>query len=171
MAPYIFRIDRQYVTQSFWHARRRLKSRYLHLPVKLLCGAGLLVLIGLFAYIQAYLPTALMILFLALLASAHLFDPLWIHWLARKDPSYGLELSVTLSDESVRFSTAHYDSTVKWGAFSEAAIFEDGILLYTSPRMCYWLPDTGLGAEAVQRAKSLVKVHAPNVFVSKKAVV
>ncbi|MEM6690940.1 MAG: YcxB family protein [Planctomycetota bacterium] len=62
----------------------------------------------------------------------------------RHSPHRDTQLVLEFTSEGLHSSSENHDSTIKWSAFSEATLFDDGVLLYQGPKLVQWIPDESL---------------------------
>lgn len=67
-----------------------------------------------------------------------------------------------LSEEGIRAESEVETSQLRWNAFTQAVIFDDGVLMFQGPKMVNWIPDRALDDEADARVlRDLVTSRLP----------
>jgi hypothetical protein len=142
MITYVVRFDDKYAVDSLRQHRALAKSRWLHWPLKIICALGMLVLAALGVAVQSYFVVGTALLFLALLTAGPYLDYFVVKRRYRRQPLYGAETTIELSEEGIQFTSQHYKSDVHWPSLSSATGFSDGVLLYLAPWHYFWLADS-----------------------------
>ncbi|MEQ8838021.1 MAG: hypothetical protein RID07_14535 [Lacipirellulaceae bacterium] len=76
-----------------------------------------------------------------------------------KHPSFGKSCSWQLSRSGTEDEAGTSKSSHEWSAFTEAAIYKDGILLMQGPNHPFWLPDNRIVSGTREQARELVLDH------------
>jgi len=80
----------------------------------------------------------------------------------RKSPHCNAEQAIYLSDDGFRAESEIEQTTIKWSAFTNAVIFDDGVLLYRGPKLVNWIPDATLGGDdAAPKIRQLLAGKLP----------
>ncbi len=106
------------------------------------------------------------ILFVTVAVTAIAYEPWSIKRQLRKSPFKGEEIEVSITDESFDLRSSLAITSLKWGIFTKVVRFEDGVLLFQSPHVFFWMPYSGLRTGTSQQLEELVRKHVPaNKFV------
>lgn len=106
------------------------------------------------------------ILFVMVAVTAMAYEPWSIKRALRKSPFKGDEIDVSFTDNSFDLRSSLAITSLKWGIFTKVVRFEDGLLLFQSPHVFFWIPYSGLRTGSSQQLEELVRKHIPvNKFV------
>jgi hypothetical protein len=157
MITYVVRFDDNYAVDSLRQHRALAKSRWLHWPLKIICGLGMLALAALGVAIKSYVIAGAALLFLALLAAGPYLDYFVVKRRYRKQPLYGAETTIELSEDGIKFTSQHYNSDVHWPSLASARGFTNGLMLYLAPWHYFWLSDAACRSGDPDRARKIAR--------------
>ena len=154
---YTLGLSDDYVVEAYSRHRSRVRSRWLHWPIKALCAIGLLALFVLGMFPGLY-PIAIFAgFFLALLAAGPRFD-YWItrrRW--RRHPQFNQEMRVDISEAGISFSSEQSSGTSQWSAYTSGLQHPTGVMLYAAAWDYRWLPDAAITSGTPEQAHTLFR--------------
>lgn len=139
------------------HSGRRL-WRWLRFIIAFLFT--LVAIAGLF--VPQYFASAIMVAVAIFMFFPHKIDDYLAARSFRKSPHCNGEQVIRLADDGFRAESEIEQTSLKWSAFSNAVILDDGVLLYRGPKMVYWIPDATLeSADGALRMRKLLAAKLP----------
>ncbi|TWT66107.1 YcxB family protein [Allorhodopirellula solitaria] len=159
-ATYLFTADHLLETLSRYrsqHLGRRIWTWFRFAIAIMLLAAAL---VGLF--VPQYIASAVMFAMAVFMFFPHKIDNFFARRNFRRSPYCNTEHTMRFSDQGLESSSDVQESTLKWGAFSQAVIFPDGILIFQGPKMVHWIPDDSLQRSSdAERLRELVTSKLP----------
>jgi len=157
MVRYTLTVDEAFLVETLERNREYSAMRFGRYGVKVICLAGMTLIVALLIWVRAYWLAALMSAFVVLL----LLGPRIDYWLAkrrlRKSPFYHQRVTVSLDQSGFQESTELSLGKMDWRAFTRAIRLRDGFLLFSGPKPSHWLPDSALSEGNVAEAQQLIQ--------------
>lgn len=166
MSRYRVSYDEEYLLSGLEQYRKQRQVYPWFIAVKIVCALGLATLLAVIAY-GAFTVTGsegpllliglVLVVFLLLLLQGPRLDCMLLKRRLRKSPFYGDEVNIFASVDGVCFETPRSKSLLNWSAFSRVRRVASGFLLFTDPKVCHWLPDSGLVSGTSPEVESLLR--------------
>jgi len=166
MNEYSVSYDENYVLSSIDRYRRQRHVYPWFIAVKVLCGLGMALLLGIITWgampaagqLVPLLVTATVIaVFLLLLLQGPRIDYFFLKRRLKKSPLYGENTRIEVDDSGVSVSTSKTQTILQWSAFSKARRLDAGFLVFMEPTSFYWWPDAALVSGTVDEVDRLLR--------------
>jgi len=166
MNEYSVSYDENYILSSIDRYRRQRHVYPWFIAVKLLCGLGLALLLGIIIWgvmsASGQMNPLLIIAaviggFLLLLLQGPRIDYFFLKRGLKKSPLYGENTRIEVDDSGVSVSTSKTKAILQWSAFTKARRLDAGFLIFTDPNAFQWWPDTALVSGTVDEVDRLLQ--------------
>lgn len=158
-----FVFDGDYLVETLARFRSQHTFRRIWVWVRLPIGLLFAILGGAAMGLQLSFWAPVFFAALALITlSTHRIDNIISRRRIKRSPHYLEELHITMSHEGYHVTSRLQDARIGWAAFSHAAPFPDGVLLFQGRQMCRWLPYRALLHEGDAAALYPFLQHAMN---------
>jgi len=156
-----YTFDANYLIESHNRFKRQRNRRMRVIIPGALAGLCLTITSIFLIHSREIVMGIIPILFVSIAVIAMVYERWSLKRQIRKLPFKGDEIEVRVSDESFDLSSSLAKTSLKWGVFTKVVHFEDGILLFESPRAYFWMPYSGLRAGNIQQLEELLRKHIP----------
>jgi hypothetical protein len=154
---YSLRLSEEYVTDAARKDRARSAARWWLWPIKAICGAGLLALVGVGIWARSPGIVAFPAFFLFLLLLGPRIDYYVMRRRWRRIPHFNEEMKVEVAEQLVSSASAKGSSTAAWSSYVSAVEHRDGLMLYNAPWHFTWLPDNAIASGTADEARAIVR--------------
>ena len=157
VVTYTLRLSDDYVIEAYSRHRSYRNVRWLRWHIKVLCAAGLLVLLSLGIFAKIYAITIVPVFFLALLAAGPRFDYWVVRHRWRRHPQFNAEVRVDISEDSISFTSEKSSGTSQWSAYTGGRQHPTGVMLYSADWDYRWFPDAAITSGTPEHARVIFR--------------
>jgi hypothetical protein len=129
------------------------------LPFKILAVIALAILSVFAAIYDSTWMALFFIALIVLLLSGHCIDYWILKRRFRKSPYRNEHITITISDGGFHAIGGKSETKLTWEAFTKAAQFRDGFLLFQGPTLFNWLPVSGIVSGTPVEIDQLIRKH------------